>query len=122
MRTDDELKKLAMELVQNQIFMSDQLRRPDDLTMVFIPLLMLSEEQIEQLKKEEVVHFYAYNKDALPRSVNGYPCFMTAHTLNREEYRKVYEYEGKIRAAMGEAIDGKKDADAARDKKEATEE
>jgi hypothetical protein len=98
--TDEEAKKVAHDMVGNLIFCTDQLKRPEDITMTFMILGMLNKEQLDKYTKEDVVHFYEYLSKKLPMAVNGYPCFFSCRALTRSDYSKVREYETKIREAL----------------------
>jgi hypothetical protein len=100
--TDAEIKKLAHDLVTNQIFMSDQCRRPEEVSMVFMPLLFLDAAALETLKKDDIVHFYEYNAKALPRGINGMPMFSSMHCISRQDYDKLLVVEKQMRVALGE--------------------
>ena len=105
-KTDEELKKLAQDLIGNRVFMSDQLRNPADLTMVFFPLAMLDEETVQRLRDEKITHVYEYLDKALPRGINGYPMFMSCNLITEAEYKRVRELEQKMRQAMKSALEG----------------
>lgn len=102
--TDEEVTTLARDLVQNRVFMSDQIRRPEDFMMVFPVLAMLSDEQRENLRKDDIGAVYEYNDRALPRSVNGYPMFMSARMLSTVDYKRVRAEERRMRIALGEKL------------------
>lgn len=98
-----EVKKLAHDLVTNQVFMSDRIRDPEkELTLVFPVLLWLKKQDTQKLKKDQIAHFYEYNKEAGPRAINGYPMFFSCHQINITDYRRVIEEERRMRVALGE--------------------
>jgi hypothetical protein len=102
--TDEEVVTLARDLVKNLIFMSDQIRRPEDLSMVFPVLFMLDDVQRESMKEKDIGAFYEYNDKALPRGVNGYPMFMSVRWLTKEDYKRVRAEERRMRIALGEIV------------------
>lgn len=59
--------------------------------LVFVPLMMgvLAEWPKEQLSK--VGCLWAYNKDALPRGVNGYPMFMCVNFMHMADWAKAHK-------------------------------
>jgi hypothetical protein len=102
--SEEEAKKVAQELVNNLIFCSDQVHDARDVGMVFMVLNFLEKKDIDLFREREVVHFYEYLKDAMPRAVNGMPTFMNARPLTKSDYIAVREYEEKLRTAMKEAL------------------
>jgi hypothetical protein len=104
MRTDEELKQVARDWVENRIFMSTQVKNPADIPMVFMVLAMADEELIDQYKKEDVVAFYEYYEKASPRSINGYPTFFSAHNLTRDEFEKVRTWALEAQQALEKVL------------------
>lgn len=99
-RTDEEIKKLAEDLVADRVFISDFCRQPEDISLVFMVLGMLDQATIDRWKALDVSAFYEYYDKAGPRSINGYPCFSSAHPLIREDHQRLYEIAKKIKAAI----------------------
>jgi len=99
--SDEDVKKLARELVTNQVFMSDQLRRPNDLPMVFMVLALAEQKIIDDYLKAGVVHFYEYFNKAIPgRGINGYPIFVSCFGINSTDYKRVQAEELRMREAL----------------------
>ena len=91
MRTDEQLKDIAMDILNEKIFTSRHLSHDSSLIpMVFLPLALMKEEQIEGFKNVKTIFEY-YNK-ASSRGINGYPCFMSCETLTKKEDEKVLNY------------------------------
>ena len=98
---DKDLKKIALDIYTDKIFCSRQLRNPEkELSMVFIPLIFMDEEQRKKLEDYKPALMYEYYDKALPRVINGYPMFMSMHTLNEEESDKMWEYYEKIKTSV----------------------
>lgn len=85
MKTEQELKQLAIDIVAGKVFGSWCLKDPDDAMMVFMCIIFLSPEQRKEMEKEGVVHLYEYLDKANPRSVNGLPTFMSMQLLTKNE-------------------------------------
>lgn len=111
-RTDEELRKIAWDAMNQKLFMSDQFRSPDEaermLRLVFIPLGFLEKKGIAEIKRRKVAHFYEYYERALPRSVNGLPQFISCYSLTDSEYAAVRKYEAKFRAEADALLHPKK--------------
>jgi hypothetical protein len=89
-KTDAELKGIAEGLAAGRIF-SDRHIPPNELSgfEVFLPLTMMSPDDFEKFKKMDVGMIYEYLDNAGPRSVNGFPIFLSFKTLTKDETRKV---------------------------------
>jgi|SRR5579863_4630449 len=92
-----ELKELALKVSRGEVFISDQIRNPGLLPMIFTPLSRLDKQGFSALKKKASLLYAAY-KDAEPKSINGYPIFTSFSTLTKEEHQKLIAYYKKIRA------------------------
>ena len=94
MRTDAELRRLALDIMGGSVF-TDRHIRPEDrslLSSIFLPLSFLRRDQVENMRKHEVTVFFAPMTEAGSRGINGYPSFMTMHTLVRQEAEKLDSY------------------------------
>ncbi len=101
-KTDLEIANLALGIFQNRIFTSLQVA-PEDQSLIktiFMPLAFLDAESAKRMHDENVSLIYANMSDAGPRSLNGYPCFMEANWLNREDAGRVLDRYKAICAAV----------------------
>jgi hypothetical protein len=77
--TREELKKIAIEVVNGRIFTSLSVDQDHLLPLVFMPLALLSKEDSLKLRNLPVEDqpgiFYAPLEKAGPRSINGLPIF-----------------------------------------------
>lgn len=102
--TEEELKQLARDIHGGNVF-TDRHIRPDDrmqmLSMVFMPLVMMDEENIQVVQKRLGDHgmMYEYMDKAGPRSVNGLPSFFSFHTVGSDDADKVVGYLETLEAA-----------------------
>lgn len=106
-KTDAEVRKLAMGIHGGQVFVSWQLHEHEMnlLSMVFMPLSMMSELDMAGIKRDNVRHFYGYMKDAAPRSINGLPMFFSFYTLDAEDAQRIVKELKAIDAYLtGEPI------------------
>lgn len=83
MKTEQELKQLALDISDGKVFGSWDIPEGQDhmLGSIFMVLLFLTEDQ----RKEKPHAIYEYFDKAGPRSVNGFPIFMSCHYLSKEE-------------------------------------
>lgn len=113
-KTDAELRELAIDIVDGRIFTSGHLRphEEDMVRLIFMPLSLMSPEDLQRLKEQECALFYEHLHKAAPRSINGLPSFFSMAWLNKEETVRlnglVKEFQATRDAFMvGETIDAK---------------
>lgn len=92
MKTDSELKQIALELWRGDIFSDRHINNPNDLGRVFMPLRLMDKEGLENLMKSNPEFIYEYMHKAAPQGVNGMPCFFSFQFLNKEETTKMFQY------------------------------
>lgn len=84
------LRKLALDAVMQEVFTSTMIAENEHariLERIFLPLLVLTEKQVDAIKKYQPVMFYEYYDRALQRlSGNGYPIFPSVRMLNQNEF------------------------------------
>lgn len=85
MKTKEELKKLAIDIVEGRVFGTWNLSEDAPTSMVFMTLAFMGQEQLDSMKERDVVHIYEHISEAGPRSVNGMPMFMSHKELTRQE-------------------------------------
>lgn len=107
-----ELKQLALDTADGKVFTDRHLSKNqyDLLPNIFMPLLFLNEELKAKLEKECVL-VYEYLEKAGPRSINGYPMFMSFRYLTQEElelfanyYDKAVELKKDVLKKMDEPV------------------
>lgn len=99
--TEEAVTKLARELVTNLVFMSDQLRSGRDVMTAFMVLNFANKGLLNQWKRRGITHVYEYYSKALPRSINGMPCFTSCYPINATDYKRVRARELEMRRALG---------------------
>ena len=95
-----DITKLARDVITNLVFMSDQVRGPNDIPMVFLPLALIDEKTMKDWQKRGIVHVWEFYSKSGPRGINGYPFFTSCHPINSTDYKKVREIEAKMREAL----------------------
>lgn len=98
--TDEEIKKLADDIYKGLVFTDRHIQNPDDISRVFMPLVLLKEEQIEELKAESPGMIYEYMDKAGPMSINGMPMFCSFRFLSQEDAKKVNDKYLQIKKAI----------------------
>jgi hypothetical protein len=98
--TDEEIKKLADDIYKGIVFTDRHIQNPDDISRVFMPLVLLSEEQIEEFKANMPGMIYEYMDKAGPMAMNGMPIFPSFRLLSKEDAKKVDEKYLQIKNAV----------------------
>jgi len=102
--TDKEVADFAKAIYRNEIFTSWMIRKGDEglLHMIFMPLIFLDEVQQKELVADKVAHFWAKMSEAGPRSVNGYPIFMSLGSLTQYDSERIIAKYNEIRELLGD--------------------
>lgn len=101
-KTDDEIKELARAVVSQQVFIGTMIPIEDANRMmpsVFMPLMFIEPDTLKQMDELNVVP-YEFMDKAGPRSVNGYPSFMSMQFINHDDYRRLIEKVKAVEAAI----------------------
>ena len=99
--TPEEIKELATDTFKEKVFFSTMLQEGQEhlLTSVFMPVMFMDNKQIKDVEEKNIVAFYEYFEKATPRSINGYPMFMSMHMINKEDLTEVQELIKKLQDA-----------------------
>ncbi len=90
MRSNKELRALAMDFVDGKAFPSWACRSPDDVGSSFMILSFMKLEDRLDLRRRDVIHLFEYLDKASPMGCNGMPIFFSARILNRAECQKLF--------------------------------
>jgi hypothetical protein len=113
-KTDDELYQIAMGMFQGRLFTDRQCQNPRDVSMVFMPLAFMGEENSDYLKPRGITRgvtslgmIYEDMSKAGPSSINGNPVFFSMQYVSPAEAAKVIEiYNRLVKATAKEVING----------------
>ena len=95
--SSSQIKEFIRDYMDNRIFTSDDIREPDadswgrTVSMVFLPLLFGGMESFSEEEKGDLAVVWAYHRDSLRRGINGYPCFMKARFMHKDDWDQVQE-------------------------------
>jgi len=109
-RTEEQLNQLARDTVAEKIFWGSYIPEKgipekeavQTIRMVFMPIAFMDEPEPEELEK--IGDFFEYMEKAGPRSVNGYPCFMSFNILSKHDFPLFWEKLKKLYAAIDGAL------------------
>lgn len=100
----EELRAVAMGIIQRQIFTSRHCS-PDMVRNVFMTINFMPAEYIGVLVDHEVDFFYEDISAAGPRGINGYPNFFSHRCLTRQDAAKVMQIYASLETALESALD-----------------
>jgi len=103
-KTDEELKQLALDILEGRVFTDRHCSEPYEISMVFMPLVFLDEAGIEQLKADDPGMVYEYLTEAGPRSCNGLPNFFSMKLLSQDGTKKVMAIYDQLKEARSKAV------------------
>ncbi len=104
-RTEEYLNKLALEIVQERVFLSSMIMREENIPMVFMALALADQRMIHYLRSTGAWLLYEYYDKAAPRSINGYPCFFSFNFLNKTDTDRLVVKMEKLKTAMSAALE-----------------
>jgi hypothetical protein len=89
---NEDLAKLAKDIYEGKVFgswMIPENQLKTIVTMVFMPLAFMDEEQHQEMLDKEIHHFYEYYDKAGPRAINGFPIFWSFGVLTKSDSEKL---------------------------------
>ena len=100
--TDDEINALAEDIYRDRVFTSNHVRQGDlnMLPVIFMPLIFADKKFIELMQTDAPGIIYEHFSEAGPRSVNGYPTFISLHIVSQEDAKKVWGKFEQIKKAV----------------------
>ena len=85
--SDEELKKLALGVINQQVFGTWSIHESDMhlLPSIFMIVAFMEDIDRKRLKRDGIIHVYEWMNQAGPRAINGYPMFMSANFLDKSD-------------------------------------
>lgn len=101
-KTNKELQALALDIFKNNVFTNKHILPNDQglVQLIFMPLSVMTKDQLKDLLDEKPEMFYEYYHKAGPSGINGYPVFTSFHFLNQDESVKLNKYLYKITESL----------------------
>ena len=99
-KTPDELKTLAVDIFQQKVFTERHITDPSMFGNVFMVAALGGFADCPEEYTQSIGMVYEYLEKAGPRSVNGYPMFMSLQLLNKEDAQKVWDMYFKMKEAV----------------------
>lgn len=98
--TDEQIKELALALFKGSVFTDRHIDNQEDISRVFMPLVFIKQETIDEWKVNPPGMLYEYISEASPRSINGMPMFFSVRIVSVPDTKKVLEVYNKIKGAV----------------------
>jgi hypothetical protein len=92
MKTDEELKILAIDLADEKIFTNQHLDSASEVGKYFTTLHFISEKELLKIAEEQPGLIYEYKSNAISFDSDGDPVFKEFKILSKEETIKVFDY------------------------------
>jgi hypothetical protein len=105
MKATEELKQLALDIADGKVFGS-WMTKQDEVSLCFVPLNMLSNEQRQEMIDKEITVIYEYLDKACQRGINGLPMFLSFHQLTRHEAEALQPMIDTLRKQREEFLNG----------------
>ena len=81
----EEVRQFVLDVLSNRIMLSVGLS-PQELQMVFFPLLFGALSKMSREYIEQIGVIYEYLSEAAPRSCNGLPSFFSMHIMHKDDW------------------------------------
>lgn len=93
-----ELRQLAIDMAAGRVFTDRHVRKGDQglLGSIFMPLVLMSDEQRTAIGASNVGMFYEHLSEAAPRCINGYPIFLSMRMLSQHDTKLVIKWHDEI--------------------------
>jgi hypothetical protein len=89
-KTDEELKRIAIDLYDGKIFSDRHFRSPEEAQSFFGLVFMVF--SLTNMKLKNIAFVYEYFSAAGPRGINGYPIFTSCRYLNKSDTKKMFGF------------------------------
>jgi len=99
-RQPEELSQIARDIVKRQVFTDRHVRSMDDLSLVFMVIPLGAFKDCAKEYVEDVGMIFEYMDKAGPRSINGYPMFLSMQILSKHDAKIVWEKVTKLEELM----------------------
>lgn len=87
----EDLKAFVLGACDGTIFTSAEVRKPDCPSLVFLPLAFGMFEGWSDASRQRVGILWEYLHKALPRGINGYPCFGSCRMMNVDDWKRAHK-------------------------------
>jgi hypothetical protein len=86
--SEEALRKFVLEFLGGAIYTSADIRRAEDIAIVFLPVALGLFEGCTKEELSQVGVIWEYLSKAMPRSINGMPIFSSCHLMHLEDWKR----------------------------------
>lgn len=103
-RSDEELKELALGVIAGTVFGTWNIPKHSEnlISSIFPIIIFLDDIERKKMRRDGIIHFYEWKSKAGPLAINGYPTFLSAHSLNAGDTDRLNKKIAQIRKALEE--------------------
>ena len=98
--TDDEVKAIAVGILQREIFTDRHINESCTVEQIFMPLIMLNKQLVDELKSDPPGIIYEHLSEAGPMAINGNPMFMSMHVASIKDAERIWQYYNRLTTAI----------------------
>ncbi len=99
-RTPEEISEIVHGLVQNRYFVAT-MAPPEEIRSIFLPLGLAGMGDFDPETLGNVIEEY---DKASPRSINGWPMFMSCQFIHKEDWTEIADRYQKVSEAVDKAM------------------
>ena len=99
-RTEKELIELARAMATHMIFTDRNCRTVEEIRMVFMSIGLGALSECTEAFRNDIGLIYEYLDNAAPRSINGLPCFFSAHYVSKADTKILMEHYERMNQAL----------------------
>jgi hypothetical protein len=100
--SEERLKQLAIDSLNGQVFGTWMIPEQDAnlISSIFMVVALMDDISRKELRRDGIVHLYEEWAKAGPRSINGYPMFMSAGMLNADDCVRLQKKITQVKEAL----------------------
>lgn len=100
--TEEALKQLAIDVVAEKVFGSWLIPKHDTrlLGNIFMVMMLVDDIERKRMERDGIRFVYEYWDKAGPRSINGYPIFMSASFLTKADFVRLMDKCKRVQQAL----------------------
>ena len=110
---EKELRQLAIDIAENKVFGTFHMNKCEiaNMSMVFMPLIFMTDKQRKKLSDKKVVHLYEYYHKAEKNGINGMPIFMSMMNIVQKDWNKIVKYIAEYKIKVKGFLNKKENKD-----------
>jgi len=98
--TEKEATELAKDIYSGLVFTDRHIQFKLDFPLIFMSFALMEDEDRQELVDNPPGMVYQYYANALPRTINGNPCFLSCQLLDHPSTELVWSKYETVKSAM----------------------